>query len=115
VTEPSKHLKPTLKMAANARLSLRLRERFNRGGTNVGGRRANQLAQRRELNPADIKYMYSYFARHEVDKQTTRHCWGSTDNPSAGFIAWLLWGGEEGKTWVTRKRRQIAKTRPSHG
>lgn len=100
--------KPTEKMAANARLGLRLRQQFGRGGTEPGVRRAQQLAERRQLEPSDIKSMYSYFARHEVDKNTTRHRWGSTQNPSPGFIAWLLWGGEEGKEWVNRQRLKLS-------
>ena len=99
--------KPTQKMAANAELGLRLREQFGRGGTEVGVRRARQLIERHDLDPADIKSMYSYFARHEVDKQTKRHRWGSKTDPSAGYIAWLLWGGEEGKRWVARQRSSL--------
>ena len=102
--------KPTMKMAANARLGLRLREQFGRGGTDIGVRRARQLAGRRSLEPSDIKSMYSYFARHEVDKNTTTHRWGSTEDPSPGFIAWLLWGGEEGKEWVGRQRRKLSRS-----
>ncbi len=105
---PSCTFKPTLKMAANARLGLRLREQFGRGGTEVGVLRARQLAERRELEPSDIKSMYSYFARHEVDKNSTSHRWGSTEDPSPGFVAWLLWGGEEGKEWVIRQRRKLS-------
>ena len=82
--------KPTVKMAANARLGLRLREEFGHGGTEVGVRRARQLADRSSLLPSDIKSMFSYFARHEVDKEATKHRWGSTDDPSPGFVAWLL-------------------------
>ena len=100
--------KPTAKMAENATLGLELRERFGRGGTDVGVRRARQLAAREALAPADIKSMYSYFARHAVDKNTTRHVWGSTEDPSAGFVAWLLWGGDEGKAWVDRQRKKLA-------
>ncbi len=101
--------KPTLKMAANAKLGLELRERFNRGGTGVGVARAGQLARRDELSEADIKAMHSYFARHEVDKQGHTHAWGSSDDPSAGYIAWLLWGGDEGKTWADREAKQLPK------
>lgn len=101
-------LKPTAKMAANARLGLELREKFRRGGTDVGVRRAEQLAAREALSPADIKSMYSYFARHAVDKNTTRYVWGSTENPSSGFVAWLLWGGDEGKDWVDKQRAKLA-------
>ncbi len=100
--------RPTLKMAANARLGLRLREQFGRGGTEVGVRRAQQLAERRQLEPADIKSMYSYFARHAVDKNATRRVWGSLEDPSAGFIAWLLWGGDEGRNWVDRQRAKLS-------
>ena len=95
-------------MAANAKLGLELRQRFGRGGTEVGVRRAEGLVRREPLDPADIKSMYSYFARHEVDKQSMRHRWGSRTDPSAGFIAWLLWGGEEGKRWVGRQRGKLA-------
>ncbi len=100
-------VKPTEKMASNAKLGLELRERFNRGGTEIGVNRARQLAARESLSPADIKSMYSYFARHEVDKQVTSRVWGSKTNPSAGYIAWLLWGGEEGKAWVGRQRNKL--------
>ena len=99
--------KPTAKMAANAELGLKLREEFGRGGTDVGVRRARGLAKRQALNPRDIKSMYSYFARHEVDKQASRREWGSRTNPSAGYIAWLLWGGEEGKSWVGKQRDKL--------
>ena len=39
--------------------------------------------------------MVSYFARHEVDKKGEG--WGVD---SAGYIAWLLWGGDAGKSWA---------------
>lgn len=98
---------PTLKMAANARRGLRLRERFDRGGTEVGVARARQLAERRELDEADVKSMYSYFARHAVDREAAAHEWGSSEDPSAGYVAWLLWGGDEGRAWATRKREKL--------
>lgn len=104
----AERFKPTAKMAQNARRGLRLRESFGRGGTEVGVRRARQLADREELEPSDIKSMYSYFARHAVDKNATRHRWDSDEDPSAGFIAWLLWGGDEGKTWADRQRGKLS-------
>ena len=98
---------PTVKMAANAKLGLELRARFGRGGTEVGVRRARQLIARAQLEPAEIKAMYSYFARHAVDKQSRSHVWGSRTNPSAGYIAWLLWGGDEGQAWAARQREKL--------
>jgi hypothetical protein len=94
--------KPNAKMAANAKKGLKLREEFGRGGTDVGVKRAEQLAAQKALSPADVKSMHSYFARHAVDKQGKAHEWGSDSDPSAGYIAWLLWGGDEGKEWADR-------------
>lgn len=100
---------PTHKMAANAKRGLRLREKFNRGGTDVGVKRAHQLAERRTVSEKDVKAMASYFARHAVDKSGQSHQWDSNDDPSAGFIAWLLWGGDEGKRWAEAKRKSLDK------
>ena len=47
-----------------------------------------------------IVAMSAYFARHEVDKASKSHEWGDEANPSAGYIAWLLWGGEPGRRWA---------------
>jgi hypothetical protein len=94
--------KPTAKMAANAEKGLRLREQFHRGGTDVGVHRAEQLAARKDVSAADVKAMHSYFARHSVDKNGKAHEWGSASDPSAGYVAWLLWGGDEGKAWADR-------------
>lgn len=98
---------PTQRMAAAARRGLRLREKFGRGGTDVGVRRAHQLAERRPVSAADVKAMASYFARHEVDKDGASHQWNSNTDPSAGFIAWLLWGGDAGRAWANGKRKRL--------
>ncbi|MEP9402961.1 hypothetical protein [Sphingomonas sp. VNH70] len=100
--------KPTKKMAANAEKGLKLRERFDRGGTEVGVKRAKQLADGKPLSDADVKSMHSYFARHKVDKDTKAHEWGNDDDPSAGYIAWLLWGGDEGRDWAERQHAKLA-------
>lgn len=86
--------KPTHAVASAARRGLRLRQRFKRGGTSVGVRRAHQLPNHRDLSKTDVKAMYSFFSRHKVDKRTKSHKWNSDADPSAGFIAWLLWCGE---------------------
>lgn len=96
-------------MAAAARRGLRLRNKFARGGTEVGVARANQLIERSELGEADVKSMHSYFARHAVDRQTATHRWNSDKDPSAGFIAWLLWGGDAGKVWADAKALSLTE------
>ena len=65
--------KPTAKIAANAKKGLKLRDDFRRGWTDVGVRRAEQLAAQENLTAEDVKSMHSYFARHEVDKDGKAH------------------------------------------
>ena len=100
--------KPTQKMAANAKKGLELRAKFHRGGTEVGVHRAEQLARQADLADEDVKSMHSYFARHAVDKNGKAHEWGSDVDPSAGYIAWLLWGGDEGKAWADRHATKLS-------
>ena len=46
--------------------------------------------------------MYSYFKRHEVDKQADGFSPGEDGYPSNGRIAWALWGGDAGFSWSKR-------------
>ncbi|MGV3512169.1 MAG: hypothetical protein ACO1OX_09230 [Novosphingobium sp.] len=95
--------KPTQRMASAARRGLRLRDKFGRGGTDVGAARARQLASGDALSEDEITSMYSYFARHAVDKKAAGERWNDDGNPSPGFIAWLLWGGDAGEAWARSK------------
>jgi hypothetical protein len=89
---------PPAGVVSNAKRGLELRREFNRGGTAVGVARARSLSNGQGLPLETIRRMVSYFARHEVDKKGKD--WGNASNPSAGYIAWLLWGGDAGKTWA---------------
>ena len=82
----------------NAKRGLELRKEFGRGGTQVGVARARDLSNGKSLPLETINRMVSYFARHEVDKKGEN--WGNASDPSRGYIAWLLWGGDAGKTWA---------------
>lgn len=99
--------KPTSSMAEEAQRGLDWRKEFNRGGTAVGVARANQLTNRENLSPSTVKRMYSFFSRHEVDKQGQGYKPSQEGYPSAGRIAWALWGGDAGFSWSTKKRNQI--------
>ena len=88
------------KVIANAKRALKLREQFGRGGTDVGLNTARILAAGGSISPAKLRHINLYFPRHEVDKQGEN--WGNADNPSNGFIAWLLWGGDEAWKWSNR-------------
>jgi hypothetical protein len=84
---------PTVR--SNAKRGLELREKHGRGGTAVGVARARDLSNGASISYDTIKRMNSYFARHEVDKKGEG--WGKD---SAGYIAWLLWGGDAGWSWA---------------
>lgn len=99
--------KPTEAMAREAERGLKWREEYNRGGTLVGVARANQLKDRENLSASTVKRMHSYFSRHEVDKQGQGFSPGEDGYPSAGRIAWALWGGDPGQSWAREKVRQM--------
>ena len=100
---------PPTDVAAAAKRGLELREKFHRGGTSVGVHRAKQLAERRDVSFRDIIAISAYFARHEVDKAAMSHEWGDETDPSAGYIAWLLWGGEPGRKWADALKARMEK------
>jgi len=100
-------LKPTEAMAAEAKLGLRWRREYNRGGTEVGVARARDISNRTNLSPETIGRMVSYFARHEVDKEGQGFSPGEDSYPSAGRIAWALWGGDPGASWARSKYKQL--------
>jgi hypothetical protein len=99
------NFKPTEAMSKNAAKGLEYRKEFGRGGTAVGVARARDIKNRKNLSPRTCKRMKSYFSRHEVDKKGKN--WGNSSNPSNGYIAWLLWGGDAGFSWAKARVRQI--------
>ena len=102
------NLKPTESMAAEAARGLAWREEYNRGGTAVGVARARDISNRTNLSEETVRRMVSYFARHEVDKQGEGFSPGEDGYPSAGRIAWALWGGDAGCSWSRKKVEQMA-------
>ena len=94
--------KPTDGMVSAASQALDWREEYGRGGTAVGVARARDIINRQNLSINTVKRMYSFFARHEVDKQAEGFNSGEEGFPSAGRIAWGLWGGDAGQTWSKR-------------
>lgn len=95
---------PPQAVRSNAARGLELREKYGRGGTEVGVARARDLKNGAALSLRTINRMVSYFARHEVDKKGEG--WGKD---SAGYIAWLLWGGDAGRSWANRIARENKK------
>ena len=101
-------LQPTEAMAEEAQRGLDWREEYGRGGTEVGVARARDISNRKNLSPETIGRMVSYFARHEIDKQAEGFSPGEEGYPSAGRIAWALWGGDPGQSWANAKSEQLA-------
>jgi ATP-dependent protease ClpP protease subunit len=101
------NLQPTDEMAREAARGLEWRREFGRGGTEIGVARARDISNRATLSPETIGRMVSYFARHEVDKQAQGFRPGEDGYPSAGRIAWALWGGDAGQSWANSKQKQL--------
>jgi len=99
--------KPTQEMANEAEQALEWRAEFGRGGTEVGVARARDLKNRVNLSIRTIKRMFSYLSRHEVDKKGKGFYKGDEGYPSAGRIAWGLWGGDPSFAWTKRKIKEI--------
>jgi HK97 family phage prohead protease len=101
-------LVPTDAMVEEAKRGLAWRDEFNRGGTAVGVARARDISNKVRLSPETVQRMASFFARHEVDKQGQGFEVGEDGYPSAGRIAWALWGGDAGQSWADARLAQIA-------
>ena len=74
-------------------------------GTRVGWTRANQLANREPISRETIGRMAA-FRRHESNAEIADEYEG-TPWRDAGYVAWLLWGGEAGVSWAERKMDEI--------
>jgi HK97 family phage prohead protease len=101
--------KPTKGMVEEAEMGLAWRKEFGRGGTAVGIARARDIANGKNLSLSSIKRMFSFFSRHEVDKEAEGFRPGEEGYPSNGRIAWALWGGDPGFSWSTKKVNEIKK------
>lgn len=100
---------PTDAMAEEAQRGIDWRKEFNRGGTRVGATRARQIVNKDNLSLETVKRMHSFFSRHErATKNGQGFKRGEKGYPSAGRIAWALWGGDSGQTWA---RRIVSKYR----
>jgi len=101
--------KPTEGMKAEAQKGIDWREELGRGGTRIGAVRARQIVNGENLSDETVKRMYSFFSRHEVDKEAEGFDSGEEGYPSNGRIAWALWGGDAGYSWSSRLVEQMKK------
>jgi len=109
--------KPTDEMASLAERGLELREEHGRGGTSIGVARARNIKNKDNLSADTVKRMHSFFSRHRVDLDAPAAKRGHEDYPSAGVIAWMLWGGDPsdpdgaGAAWAERHAEKLDKTK----
>lgn len=99
---------PPAEVQANARRALEVRASkppSERGMLDEGISRARDLSNGRAIPLETIKRMYSFFERHEVDKQGS-----SWDTYGKGWQAWMGWGGDAGRRWVKRILRSYGDT-----
>ena len=78
------------------------------GFTDTGRKRASDLAAGNAVSVDVILRMYSFFKRHEADKQATGFNFGEDGFPTAGRVAWSAWGGDAGFTWASSIRQKLA-------
>lgn len=98
---------PPAGVRAEAAKGLEWRKEFKRGGTAVGVARARDLSNGTNISPQTARRMKAYFDRHEIDKQGKGWGPGEDGFPSAGRIAWALWGGDAGYAWARKLVKQM--------
>lgn len=99
---------PPAGVRSAARRGLELREKWGRGGIDnaeasaagigSGVQRATNLKNGDRISLATVKRMKAFFSRHQKNYAPDKK--ESDGGPTAGTIAWLLWGGNAGKTWA---------------
>ena len=92
---------------ANAKKGLELRQEHGFGGTKVGEAIATLLAEGGKVTARKARHIAQYFPRHAHDNLDQT---GKKSKPSRGYIAWLLWGGDEGRAWSEGLVRQLEET-----
>ena len=91
---------------SEAKRGLDWRREFGRGGIGPGQTTARMLISNTMTIPR-VRKMRAFLARHEVDKQGEGFKPGQDGFPSAGRIAWALWGGDPGVAWSNKIMRQV--------
>ena len=74
-------------------------------GTPVGWARAHQLAKGENLS-ADTVGRMSAFNRHRKNSSISAEH-KATPWKDKGYVAWLIWGGDEGVDWAIDKMKEI--------
>ena len=93
------------KVQENAQKGLELRREYGFGGTKVGENTATILAAGGQVTARKVRHIARYWPRHAHDNLDEKGQHG--EKPSRGYIAWLLWGGNEGRAWSEKLVEQL--------
>lgn len=93
----------------NARRMLEWREKYGRdvvkGGTEIGWKRANQIANRENLSLDVVKRVHSFLSRHEENAKIADE-YKNEPWKDRGYVAYNLWGGMAMKNWAKKIAEQ---------
>lgn len=93
----------------NAQKAIDWKEKYGRdevpAGTPVGWARAHQLAKGEKISADTVKRMSAFNRHRKNSKIAPEH----KDEPwkDNGYVAWLIWGGDEGVDWAIEKSKEI--------
>ena len=100
----------------NAQMAIDWKEEHGRdeveAGTPVGWARAHQLAKGENLSTDTVKRM-SAFNRHRKNSSIKPEL-KETPWKDRGYVAWLIWGGDEGVDWAIEKSKEIDAMKESN-
>ncbi len=102
---------PSQSAASTAMRGLDLHHYFKRGGSPELLSLARKLANKKELEPEDVRKMHTYLRAHENSKRD-----GNPAKPSDSYITWMLHGGEDGLKWANDRidRLRMSRTKPEY-
>lgn len=75
-------------------------------GIGSGVQRAVNLKNRDTMSPATVRRMSNFFSRHQKNKSIDPKHRGEPWKDK-GYVAWLLWGGDPGRSWASKIVRQM--------
>lgn len=83
-------------------------EQASKEGIGSGVQRATNLKNKDTVSPGTISQMVAFFSRHAKNKSVAPEHKNEPWNDK-GYVAWLLWGGDPGKTWAEKVKAQMDK------
>lgn len=99
--------RPPQGVREEAARGLEWRREYGRGGTQIGVARARDLSNGVSISERTARRMLAYFTRHARDAEAQGWRPGEDGYPSAGRIAWALWGGDAGYAWARKLVRSF--------